>query len=178
VFEVGETIVYPPHGAGRIEAKETKLILGEERCYLTIRILHSDMTLMVPADGAQEAGVRHVIADEGIEELVEVLTGEETESSGTFSRRFRQNREKIKTGDAFELAEVIRNLSLRDRTKALSTGERQMLAQAKRILSGELAYARGTDEHEALDWLDGVLADAGEHAEQAPGRPSRFRSGS
>jgi len=158
VFDVGDTIVYPPHGAGRVENKERKDVLGAEREYLTIRILHSDMTLMVPADGAEDAGLRRVVDEEGLERLVALLEGEQSEDSGPFSRRFRQNREKIRTGDVFELGEVVRNLTLRDREKPLSTGERQMLSQAKRILASEIAYARGTDEQEASDWMDAVMA--------------------
>jgi CarD family transcriptional regulator len=160
VYDIGDTVVYPQHGAGKVERKEVKRVLGEEREYLTIRIIHSDMTLMVPADGADEAGLRKVMDDDMLERLVAVLEGSSSEESGTFSRRFRQNREKLKTGDVLELGEVIRNLSLRDRSKSLSTGERQMLSQAKRILISELAYARGTDESAALEWLDEVLAHA------------------
>jgi len=99
-----------------------------------------------------------VVDDEGLERLVALLEGEQSEDSGPFSRRFRQNREKIRTGDVFELGEVVRNLTLRDRDKPLSTGERQMLSQAKRILASEIAYARGTDEQEASDWMDAVMA--------------------
>lgn len=160
MFEVGDTVVYPQHGAGRVERKERKLVLGEEREYLTIRIIHSDMTLMVPSDGAEEAGLRKVMDDEMLERVVQVLEGASSEESETFSRRFRHNREKIKTGDVLELAEVIRNLTWRDRTKTLSTGERQMLSQAKRVLVSELAYARGTDEVAAVEWLDALLDQA------------------
>ena len=160
MFEVGDTVVYPQHGAGRVERKERKLVLGEEREYLSIRIIHSDMTLMVPSDGAEEAGLRKVMDDEMLERVVQVLEGASSEESETFSRRFRHNREKIKTGDVLELAEVIRNLTWRDRTKTLSTGERQMLSQAKRVLVSELAYARGTDEVAAVEWLDALLDQA------------------
>jgi CarD family transcriptional regulator len=170
-YEVGDTIVYPPHGAGRVENKECKDVLGEERVYLTIRILHSDMTLMVPADGADEAGLRHVVDEDGLERLEALLEGEQSEESGPFSRRFRQNREKIRTGDVFELGEVVRNLTIRDRDKPLSTGERQMLSSAKRILASEVGYARATDEQEATDWIDGVLA-RGEVVNQSRGRRS------
>ena len=170
-FDVGDTIVYPPHGAGRVENKERKAVLGEERVYLTIRILHSDMTLMVPDDGAEEAGLRRVVGDDGLERLTALLEGETTEDGGPFSRRFRQNREKIRTGDVFELGEVVRNLTLRDREKPLSTGERQMLTQAKRILCSEVAFSRGTDEQEATEWVDALL-ERGEVADTARRRSS------
>jgi CarD family transcriptional regulator len=79
-----------------------------------------------------------------------------------WNRRFKHNRDKMKTGDIFELAEVVRNLSLRDRDKGLSTGEKQMFVKAKKILISELMYAKGMDEEETAEWLDGVLvSDAG-----------------
>jgi CarD family transcriptional regulator len=159
VFNEGDTVVYPQHGAGVIEKREVRRVLGEEREYLVIRVLHSDLTLSVPADAAADAGLRPVMDDEGVERLVAVLTGEGgDEAQETFNRRFRANREKLKTGDVLELAGVIRDLAHRDAEKGLSTGERQMLGQAKRVLASELRFVRGTDEDEALEWLDAVLA--------------------
>jgi CarD family transcriptional regulator len=158
VFSEGDTVVYPQHGAGVIQKRETRRVLGEEREYLVIRILHSDLTLSVPAAAAEETGLRPVMDDEGVEQLMAVLTGEDTEPDETFNRRFRANRDKLRTGDVLELAVVIRNLAHRDSAKGLSTGERQMLAQAKRVLASELRFVRGTDEEEALEWLDEVLA--------------------
>lgn len=158
MFSEGDTVVHPQHGAGVIERRETRHVMGEDREYLVVRIIHSDLTLSVPAEGTEESGLRPVMDDAGVERLVAVLTGQSDEPEETFNRRFRANREKLRSGKVLELAEVIRDLAHRDQAKGLSTAERQMLAQAKRVLASELRYVRGTDEDEALEWLDGLLA--------------------
>ena len=160
LFEIGEKVVYPHHGAGTIVKKEKRTILGEEREYLTIQILHNDMTVNVPTENAEKVGLRKVIDEETVELVLKALTGNGTVMPKNWNRRFKHNREKMKTGDIFELAEVVRNLSLRDQDKGLSTGEKQMFVKAKKILVSELMYAKQMDEDETADWLDGVLADA------------------
>jgi CarD family transcriptional regulator len=160
LFDVGEKVVYPHHGAGTIVKKEKRTVLGEEREYLTIQILHNDMTVNVPTENAEKVGLRGVIDEETVELVLKALTGNGTVMPKNWNRRFKHNREKMKTGDIFELAEVVRNLSLRDQDKGLSTGEKQMFVKAKKILVSELMYAKGMDEDETADWLDGVLADA------------------
>ena len=160
MFEIGEKVVYPHHGAGTIVKKEKRTILGEEREYLTIQILHNDMTVNVPTENAEKVGLREVIDEETVELVLKALTGNGTVMPKNWNRRFKHNREKMKTGDIFELAEVVRNLSLRDQDKGLSTGEKQMFVKAKKILVSELMYAKGMDEDETAEWLDGVLADA------------------
>jgi CarD family transcriptional regulator len=160
LFDVGEKVVYPHHGAGTIVRKEKRTVLGEEREYLTIQILHNDMTVNVPTENAEKVGLRGVIDEETVELVLKALTGNGTVMPKNWNRRFKHNREKMKTGDIFELAEVVRNLSLRDQDKGLSTGEKQMFVKAKKILVSELMYAKGMDEDETADWLDGVLADA------------------
>ena len=159
MFNVGETVVYPRQGAGRVVAKERREVLGEEREYLTIRIIHSDLTLMVPSDGIEAAGVRHVVTREALLEIVEVLTGDVEELDGNWNRRFRHNQDLLKSSDPCEIASVIRNLAQRQRQKGLSGGERQLLIRAKRLLASEVQYARDTDELEALAWIERVLDD-------------------
>ena len=161
MFDVGDKVVYPHHGAGTIEKKEVKVVLGEEREYLTIRILHNEMTVNVPVDNAEKVGLRWVIDQEMVDVVVKVLLGGSTEMPKNWNRRFKHNRDKMKTGDIFELAEVVRNLSLRDHEKGLSTGEKQMFVKAKKILVSELMYAKGMDEEEAAEWLDDILAGVG-----------------
>lgn len=158
-YEVGDKVVYPHHGAGTITKKETRDVLGKEREYLTIQILHNDMTVMVPVDSADKAGLRKVINGGDVEEVLAVLRQDETNMPKNWNRRFKHNREKIKTGDIFELAEVVRNLSIREGEKGLSTGEKQMYNRAKKILASELMYARGLDEDEADEYLDMVLKE-------------------
>jgi len=158
-FGEGDNVVYPHHGAGVVMKKETKDLLGEKRDYLTIKILHNDMTVMVPCENAHRAGLRRVIAGEEVEKVIKVLTGEVSDMPKNWNRRFKHNREKIKTGDVFELAEVVRNLAIREWEKGLSTGEKQMYTRAKKILASEFMYALDTDEDGAEEYLDGLLTD-------------------
>ena len=162
MFDVGDKVVYPHHGAGTVIKKEKREVLGETREYLTIQILHNDMTVQVPCDNAEKVGLRSIIDEETVTLVVKALTGGSTEMPKNWNRRFKHNRDKMKTGDIFELAEVVRNLALRDHEKGLSTGEKQMFVKAKKILASELMYAKGVDEEEAAEWLDGVLAGVGE----------------
>ena len=157
MYKVGDKVVYPHHGAGTVVKKETREVLGEKREYLTIQILHNDMTVNVPAENADAVGLRKVINEDTVKEVVKALTGNGTTMPKNWNRRFKHNRDKMKTGDIFELAEVVRNLSLRDHEKGLSTGEKQMFVKAKKILISELMYAKGMDEEETAEWLDGVL---------------------
>src|SRR4051812_40300813 len=119
------------------------------------------MTVNVPCENVEKVGLRKVIDEAMVEQVVKALTGNGTVMPKNWNRRFKHNRDKMKTGDIFELAEVVRNLSLRDHEKGLSTGERQMFVKAKKILASELMYAKAMDEDEAAVWLDGVLADVG-----------------
>jgi len=161
LFDVGDKVVYPHHGAGTVVKKEKREILGQTREYLTIQILHNDMTVNVPVESAEQVGLRTVIDEDLVKTVVKALTGGSTEMPKNWNRRFKHNRDKMKTGDIFELAEVVRNLSLRDHEKGLSTGEKQMFVKAKKILVSELMYAKGMDEEEAAEWLDDILAGVG-----------------
>ena len=162
MFEVGDKVVYPHHGAGTVVKKEKREILGQTREYLTIQILHNDMTVNVPVESAEQVGLRTVIDEDLVNNVVKALTAGESEMPKNWNRRFKHNRDKMKTGDIFELAEVVKNLSLRDHEKGLSTGEKQMFVKAKKILASELMYAKAVDEEEAAEWLEGVLAGNGE----------------
>ena len=162
MFEVGDKVVYPHHGAGTVVKKEKREILGQTREYLTIQILHNDMTVNVPVENAEQVGLRTVIDEDLVNTVVKALTAGESEMPKNWNRRFKHNRDKMKTGDIFELAEVVKNLNLRDHEKGLSTGEKQMFVKAKKILASELMYAKAVDEDEAAEWLDGVLAGSGE----------------
>jgi len=159
-FELGDNVVYPHHGAGQVVKKENKKIFGEEREYLTIKILHNDMTVMVPCENAGKAGLRRVIDEETVKKVLDVLRDDVSEMPKNWNRRFKHNRDKIKTGDIYELAEVVRNLGLRECEKGLSTGEKQMFTRAKKILASELMYALDKDEDAAEAYLDDLLADS------------------
>ncbi|HEX8087198.1 MAG TPA: CarD family transcriptional regulator [Solirubrobacteraceae bacterium] len=159
-FQIGDSVVYPHHGAGRVVKKEAKKMLGEERDYLTIKILHNDMTVMVPCENAGKAGLRRIIDEEAVKKVLGVLQDDVSEMPKNWNRRFKHNRDKIKTGDIMELAEVVRNLAIREHEKGLSTGEKQMFTRAKKILASELMYALEKDEEEAELYLDELLAES------------------
>jgi CarD family transcriptional regulator len=159
-FECGDNVVYPHHGAGKVLKKEARTMFGQERVYLEIKILHNDMTVMVPSENAAKAGLRRVIDEETVKKVLGVLSDECSEMPKNWNRRFKHNRDKIKTGDIYELAEVVRNLAVREHQKGLSTGEKQMFTRAKKILASELMYALEMDETEAEEHLDNLLAES------------------
>jgi CarD family transcriptional regulator len=158
-YKVGDKVVYPHHGAGKVLKKEKKEVLGSVREYLTIKILHNNMTVMVPTESAGRAGLRRVIGQSAVERVLAVLRDDISQMPKNWNRRFKHNRDKMKTGDIFELAEVVRNLAIRDFEKGLSTGEKQMFTRAKKILSSELMYALDMDESEAEAYLDELLEE-------------------
>src|ERR1700704_3547232 len=160
VYEIGDHVVYPHHGAGKVLKKEQKEVLGEKREYLTIQILHNDMTVMVPCENASRAGLRRVIGEEAVKKVLGVLRDDVSQMPKNWNRRFKHNREKIKTGDVYELAEVVRNLAIRETEKGLSTGEKQMYTRAKKILASELMYALEMDEEEVEEHIYALLAES------------------
>jgi CarD family transcriptional regulator len=166
-YKVGDKVVYPHHGAGKILKKEKKELLGERREYLTIKILHNDMMVMVPTDSVRRAGLRRVIGQDAVARVLAVLRDDISQMPKNWNRRFKHNRDKMKTGDVFELAEVVRNLAIRDFQKGLSTGEKQMFTRAKKILSSELMYAVDMEEKEAEEYLDGLLEETYEERRAA-----------
>jgi len=161
-YEIDDHVVYPHHGAGKVIKKELKEVLGESREYLTIKILHNDMTVMVPSANAGKAGLRRVIGEEAVERVLSVLRDDISQMPKNWNRRFKHNRDKIKTGDIFELAEVVRNLGIREADKGLSTGEKQMFTRAKKILASELMYALEMEEDQAEEHLDSLIQEAHE----------------
>ena len=158
-FSVGETVVYPNHGAALIEDIETRQIKGEDRLYLVLRILgQNDLVVRVPAHNLDLVGVRDVVDAEGLEQVFSVLRAEHTEEPTNWSRRYKANLEKLHSGNVIKVSEVVRDLWRRDRDKGLSAGEKRMLAKARQILISELALAEKTDEEKASNVLDEVLA--------------------
>jgi CarD family transcriptional regulator len=158
VFKVGETVVYPHHGAALIQATETRMVKGVERLYLVLKVAQGDLTVKVPADNAEFVGVRDVVDTQGLESVFAVLRAPHTEEPTNWSRRYKANLEKLASGDVKKVAEVVRDLWRRDRERGLSAGEKRMLAKARQILVSELALAEGIDEDRASGRLDEVLA--------------------
>lgn len=154
VFSVGDKVVYPMHGAGIIEAIEDREILGKKKTYYIMRLPLGDMKVMIPTDNVEEIGLRDVIAREDVKKVIDVLKDGKSKMSANWNRRYRANMQKIKSGDIYEVAEVVRNLQLRDREKGLSTGERKMLSNAKQILISELVLADNMDEEKAKELID------------------------
>ena len=158
MFEVGDKVVYPHHGAGTVLAKGVHDIRGERREYLTIEILQPPMTVMVPCDNADAAGLRPVINERAVGEVLFVLAAEGSEMPTQWNQRFKRNQEKLRSGDILELAEVVRNLERRQQDARLSPGEMQMLERARRVLVSELMYARHLDDEGASQLIDDALS--------------------
>ncbi|ATW27079.1 CarD family transcriptional regulator [Candidatus Formimonas warabiya] len=157
MFRIGDKVVYPMHGAGVIEAIEEKEILGEKRSYYVMKIPIGDMKVMVPMDNVEEIGLRQVIDDVGFQKVMAILNDRKSPMSSNWNRRYRANMEKIKSGNIYEVAEVVRNLMLRDREKSLSSGEKKMLDYARQILISELVLSKGQEEGKVLSMIEGVL---------------------
>lgn len=158
-FKVGETVVYPHHGAATIEEIVTRKIKGVETEYLVLRVNQGDLMIQVPAGNVEAVGVRDVVDDRGVEEVLDVLRQADVEEPSNWSRRFKANQEKISNGDIVRVSEVVRDLSRRDANKGLSAGEKRMLTKARQILTSELALARDIDEDAAAEMLDGILVE-------------------
>ena len=158
MFTVGETVVYPHHGAALIEEMKTRTIKGEEKLYLKLKVAQGDLTIEVPAENCDLVGVRDVVGKEGLDKVFSVLRAEHTEEPTNWSRRYKANLEKLHSGDVMKVAEVVRDLWRRERDRGLSAGEKRMLAKARQILVSELALAESTNEDKAEALLDEVLA--------------------
>ena len=160
VFTVGETVVYPHHGAAVIEEVKTRTIKGEDKIYLVLKIAQGDLTIEVPAENLDLVGVRDVVGQEGLDRVFEVLRAPHTEEPTNWSRRYKANLEKLASGDVNKVAEVVRDLWRRDKDRGLSAGEKRMLAKARDILVGEVALAEKSTKDEAEILLDKVLTEA------------------
>lgn len=148
MFEIGDKIVYPMHGAGTIIGVEEKEILGTVKKYYIFQMPIGDMNISIPVDKIKEIGVRDVFDIEDLPNVINVLTGDLSKMSDNWSKRFRENLDRIRTGDIFEVAAVVRNLSIRDQEKGLSTGEKKMLNSAMKMLVSELIIVNGKTQEE------------------------------
>ena len=164
MYKIGDSVVYPMHGAGIIEDIEVKEVLGKEQSYYVVRMPIGDMKVMVPMENALGVGMRDVIGKAEAEKVLNSFRTVETDVIQNWNKRFRENMVKIKSGDIFEVAAVVKSLMLRDREKGLSTGERKMLSNAKQILISEIVVATGTDhasiENRLIEMVDEELSEA------------------
>ncbi|MDR3072885.1 MAG: CarD family transcriptional regulator [Clostridiales Family XIII bacterium] len=154
MFSIGDKIVYPMHGAGIIEGIEEKLILGETRRYYVLHVPYGEMKIMIPCDSTDSVGVRGVIDETDLMDIEDALRCASTQMSDNWNRRYRDNMEKLKTGELIEVCEVVRNLMRVDRIKKLSTGEKKLLSNAKQILLSELILVSGAKAEEVLRKID------------------------
>ena len=145
-FNIGDTVVYPHHGAAVIEKKVQRQIKGETVDYLVLKVHQGDLTVRVPEKNAESVGVRDVVGEEGLLKVFSVLRETDVEEAGNWSRRYKANQERLASGDVNKVAEVVRDLWRRDQDRGLSAGEKRMLAKARQVLVGELALADGTDD--------------------------------
>ena len=156
MFNVGDKVVYPMHGAGTIDSIDKKNILDEEVEYINIS-MPGGVKVMVPSNQASKQGLRNIISQNDVEKVFCVLETDETEMSENWNKRYRDNMEKMKSGDIFEVADVVRNLSFKQKEKGLSTGEKKMLNNAKQILVSELVLVENTTNAEMEKLVDNKI---------------------
>lgn len=157
MFDVGDRVVYPHHGAAVVTKRETRKAFGEKREYLVLEMAHGEMTLSVPVDNVEEVGMRWPISTEDVEDLFEVLQKRGIREPPNWSRRFKNHQEKLKSGDVYQVAEVVRNLALREADKGLSAGEKSLFTKARGVLVSELSFALEISEEEATDRVEKAL---------------------
>ncbi len=157
MFNVGDCVVYPMHGAGVIESIEEKEILGALKKYYVMKLPLGEMKVLIPIDNIAQVGLRGIIEKDEVPQVIVILKGDQPEMSTNWNRRYRNHLEKIKSGDIYEVAEVVRNLMLRDREKGLSTGESKMLDTARQILISELILVQETESTEITSVLDDIF---------------------
>ncbi len=158
LFNVGDKVVYPHHGAGVVERVETKTIEGEKKKYFILSLCGGDLKITVPEDSTEEVGLRSVIPKCEVKSVFEVLNQEQSQMPTNWNHRYKKNRDKIRSGDVYQVAEVVRNLSIREHEKGLSTGEKRMLNQARQILLSEIIYVLNIDSEKATRMLDEVFS--------------------
>ena len=157
MFSVGDRIVYPMQGAGIIQKIEEKKILGESRLYYILKLPGNDINIMIPVDSGESVGIRAVSSQEKMGEVLKLLGEESTPMDSNWNRRYRENMEKLKSGDIRQVAGVVRNLIRNDREKKLSTGERKLLTGAKRILVSELILSMNLTQDEAESLVEKAI---------------------
>ena len=160
MFRKGDKVIYPHHGAAVIEDLTEREFLGEKKKYFVLRLAHGDLTLMVPVDSTEEVGLREVVSKREVKKVLDVLREDESRQPTNWSRRYKTNIEKIRSGDVYQVAEVVRNLAIRESEKGLSAGEKRMLVKARQILVSELVFAVSVDEVKAENMIDKVLEEA------------------
>lgn len=157
MFNLGDKVVYPMHGAGVIETLESKEILGEVKSYYVLKMPIGEMKLMIPVDNVNNIGLRNIIDKSLVEGVYGILKQAAVLNDSNWNKRFRDNMIKMKTGDIFEVAQVVRDLTYRDKEKGLSTGEKKMLVSAKQMLVSEISLSTESDTIGIQEYLDNII---------------------
>lgn len=155
MYNIGDKILYPPHGAGVIEGIEDRVVLGKKQTYYIMKMPSEDMTVMIPTEGCDEIGVRFVIDAEEAKKVLEAFRVEPVVLDDNWNRRQRENVAKIKTGDIYEVLRVVKALMIRERTKGLSTSERKMLNTSRKIMTSEIVMSGAAD----ISDIESILND-------------------
>jgi CarD family transcriptional regulator len=159
MFEIGDKVVYPMHGAGIIEGIEVKEILGEKQQYYILHFPMGSMKVMIPTKNVEDVGVREVIPDTDINKVIKVLSDYNSSVQDNWNKRYRANLERIKTGNIYEVAGVVRDLMIRDNEKGLSTAEKKMLTNARQILISEIVLSTSAKEEDIASMIDKVTLE-------------------
>ncbi len=154
MFEIGDKIVYPNHGAGVIDSIETKEFLGEEKEYYILKMPIGSMDISIPISNIDKMNIRDVIGKKEGDEILKILDEAPTEMNDNWNVRYRENQEILKTGDIYKIAEMVRNLAILDKEKGLSTTEKKLLNRARRIMASELVMAGSLETQKAEEMID------------------------
>ncbi len=157
MYNVGDKIVYPMHGAGVIESIEEREILGRKQSYYVLKLPLGDMKVLIPICSVKDIGVREIIDESDVIKVFKILQEQESDVTANWNKRYRENMSKIKSGSIFEVAKVVRALMLREKERGLSTGERKMLGSARQILISELVLVKKMDTLEIEDIIDNYV---------------------
>ena len=159
MFSVGDKVVYPMHGAGVIESIEEKEILGQKQSYYILRMPLGDMKVMIPTQNVEGIGIREVIDSSAVSKVYEILQDHDVNVTNNWNKRYRENMSKIKSGNIYEVADVVRILMKREKEKGLSTGEKKMLNSAKQILISELILAENSEQVDVESMINEYLSE-------------------
>lgn len=157
MYNLGDKVVYPMHGAGVIESMESKEVLGETKNYYVLKMPIGEMKLMIPVDNVDNIGLRNIIDQESVDVVIDILKQGAVLNDSNWNKRYRDNLLKMKTGDIFEVAQVVRDLTFRDKEKGLSTGERKMLVSAKQMIVSEIALSINEEGTSIEEFLDKII---------------------
>lgn len=157
MYKIGNTVVYPSHGLGVIEAIEEKSLMGMKQKFYILKIMEKGTRIMIPCNNAEKVGLREVIQSDDVRKVVKVLKEKPKAILPNWNKRYRESVEKIKSGSIYEVAAVFRNLSLLSKDKELSFGEKKMLCETRHLISSEISQAKGISEQQAEKILETAL---------------------